>query len=202
MLTRPYHIKPIVFFVGLSLLLMLPLCTITFLTRDFYRQHQNITKSSCQALNLTQKPLLQIVDGVLRQVDPSGRYELQVHAQKTDIMRNSSQIICNTVLATIINQSNQKIEITADQGIIKQDEKLVYFTSSVQAKSDDIIFQGSQMSYYFNRHEFSSPQPFTIKNPAVVMQASQGTFNIKTWQAHLNGKVITTLTQHDSPPLR
>lgn len=200
MLTRPYRTKPIAFFVSLSFLLALPLCTITFLTKNFYRQHQTITKGRNQDFNPKQKPLLHIINGTLRHVDPLNRYELQVYAQKTDILRDSSQIICNAVLATILNQNNQKIEITADQGIIKQDEKLVYFTSSMQAKSDDTIFQGNQIRYHLDRHEFSSSQPFTIKNSAGSMHANQGTVNIKTWQAHLSSGVLTTLTLLDNPP--
>ena len=100
--------------------------------------------------------------------------------------------------ATIFDKKRHEIQITTNQGIITQDEKKVYFPALVQMSSDENLFEGSQITYYFDRHEFFSDQPFTIKNPLVTTQAARGTVNIKTGQANLQGGIVTTITPHDT----
>lgn len=201
MTTQSRVIKSITFFAALSFLLALPVGTIIFLTKDFYRQHQTTT-THIPTKSLELKPLLSIIDGILHQDDSRHHYKLQVHAEQADIMRNSSRIICTNMNATIFDKDHHKIQITAGQGIIAQDEKLLYFPTNAQATSDDTTFNGNQITYHIDKREISTTQPFVLKNNNVYLQATGGRVDIKTWQAHLYGNVQTTIISHDMQQLQ
>lgn len=199
---RSKFIKTIYFFAVVALLIIIPLLTIIVLTKSFYR-HQEAKKVTPGFDLSPQKPLLHIINSVLRQIDHNKGYDIEIRTQATDIMRDTSQILCTGIHARVHTIKNQQtIEIITDQGIIHQDEYVIIFPHAVQAQSHDTFFRGTQITYDIRQHRITSQEPFSIKNSTFEVKAHQGIVDLKSWQVDLQEDVETTFIQLDSQQLQ
>lgn len=199
MMCRPARTKTLYFWLILGLCIVVPVGIIIFLTDDFYTTQQ-LYQSGNVLTEKKQTPLLHIIDGVFHEVEPDCRYELNIHAQHADIMRNSSRILCTEINGVFFDKDRKEIRFSAQQGIIAQDEKTIHFPKNLDAIFNNGTFKGNNITYHLDKYELSSQQPFIFNHPLITFQATSGTMNLKDYESSLNGGVSTTITPPDKQP--
>lgn len=202
MLTRPAQTNLFTFSLLLILLIAAPISIVIFLTHNFYHEQKLLAYAQCHFVEQKPTPLLHIIDGVLHEVEPNNRYELNIHAQYTDIMRSSSRIVCSEIDGVIFDKERKEIHFTSPQGVIAQDEKTLYFPENLHGTFNDGIFQGSNITYHLDKHELSSTQAFKFDHPLIAFQASSGTVNLKDYTGSLHSGISTVITPPGKQPLQ
>lgn len=200
MMTRPTQINLLTFLLMLIFLISAPLGIIIFLTNNFYHEQKLLAHAQCHFIEHKPTPLLHIIDGVLHEVDPNNRYELNIQAKNTDIMRSSSRIVCSQINGVIFDKERKEIHFTSPQGIIAQDEKTLHFPLDIHGTFNDGIFEGNKITYHLDKHELSSDQIFSFNHPIISFQGTSGTMNLNDYQGFLKGGVSTTITPPDKQP--
>ncbi len=196
MLTRPARINLFTFSLLLIILIAAPISIIIFLTDNFYHEQELLAYDQSHFVEQMPTPLLHIIDGVLHEVETNNRYELNIHAKHSDIMRSSSRIVCSEIDGVIFDKERKKICFTAQQGIITPDEKTLHFPKNLFGTFNDGTFHGSNITYDLDKDELSSTQAFKFEHPLMAFQASSGTVNLKDYIGSLHGGISTVITPH------
>lgn len=202
MITRPTQTNLFTFLLMLIVLTSGPVVIIIFLTRNFWHAQEHFARAQHHFIEQKPIPLLHIIDGVLHEVEPNNRYELNIQAKHTDIMRSSSRIICSHINGVIFDKERKEIHFTSPQGIIAQDEKTLHFPLDIRGTFNDGMFEGHNITYHLDKHELSSDQIFSFNHPIISFQSTSGTMNFKNSQGFLKGEVSTTIIPHGKQPQR
>ncbi len=200
MMIKPVRTNALIFSFLLMLLTSIPIGITLFLTHSFYREQQHLIDAQFKTTEKKQTPLLHIINGVLHEVEPNNRYELNIQALYTDIMRNSSRILCSEIKGVIFDKERKKMHFTAPEGVIAQDEKTLYFPRDFHGTCNEGTFQGNKITYHLDKQELSSTEAFKLDHPIMTFQAASGTVNLMNYEGTLEGEVSTVITLPGKQP--
>ncbi|MBU1569901.1 MAG: LPS export ABC transporter periplasmic protein LptC [Proteobacteria bacterium] len=89
----------------------------------------------------------------------------------------------------VLSKDNQKILLTADNGILKTESNDIEISGSIIIKNDEYLLKTEKINYEHDKRIISSRVPVEISGNSLNLVASSMTIDLNTNKAELSGKV-------------
>ncbi|MBU1181768.1 MAG: LPS export ABC transporter periplasmic protein LptC [Proteobacteria bacterium] len=119
----------------------------------------------------------------------NGVVEWNLDASSATYSADNKEAFFKDLSVTFFTKDNQKILLTADNGILKTESNDIEISGSIIIKNDEYLLKTEKINYEHDKRIISSRVPVEISGNSLNLVASSMTIDLNTNKAELSGKV-------------
>jgi len=128
----------------------------------------------------------------------NGVVEWNLDASSATYSNDKKEAFLKNLSVTFFTKDNQKILLTADNGILKTESNNIEISGSIVVKNDEYLLKTEKINYEHDKRVIFSKVPVEITGNSMNFVADSMTIYLNTNKAELTGKVEGTFGDNTS----
>ena len=128
----------------------------------------------------------------------NGVVEWNLDASSATYSNDKKEAFLKDLSVTFFTKDNQKIFLTADNGILKTESNNIEISGSIIIRSDEYLLKTKKINYEHDKRVIFSKVPVEITSNSMNLVADSMTIYLNTNRAELTGKVEGTFGDNTS----